>query len=476
MTEQTPAPVVELSVGAVAHGGHFVSRHEGRVVFVRHALPGERVRVRLTEYDDDARFWRGDAVEVLEASPDRREHVWAPADALAAHGAGRLPAGGAEFGHITLPRQRELKSDVVVEHLSRAAGVDAAAVGFAGVEAAPGEDPDGLGWRTRMAFAVSAAGRPAMHAHRSDRLVEISGMPLAAAGIQDSRLWGTDLTGFGRVEVAAPAVGGQLLVLLVPAEGTAPATAQRAARRVAQDLGPEVSVALLSQADGPAADGRGGLQRISGRTWLRETVDVDAPGAPYEYRVTGEGFWQIHRCAPALLTSAVLDIVDARPGHRVADLYAGAGLFTRALAELVGPTGTVLSIEGAPGTSRDARRNLHGHAQARIVQGRVERRLRPELADVSGARAGTGVRAPGRGGALDAVVLDPPRAGAGKEAVRQIAAAAPGTVAYVSCDPASFARDTAYLAREGYRLEGLRAFDLYPNTHHVELVGRFAAR
>ncbi|GAA3696099.1 class I SAM-dependent RNA methyltransferase [Zhihengliuella alba] len=463
MTDSPTAPVVELSVGPVAHGGHFVSRLEGRVVFVRHALPGERVRVRLTEHDDAARFWRGDAVEVLEASDDRREHVWAPADALAAHAAGRLPAGGAEFGHIVLPRQRGLKSDVVAEHLARTAGLDAADVGFEGVEAVPGEDADGLGWRTRMAFAVSAAGRPAMHAHRSDRLVEISGMPLATAGIQDSALWEVDLSGFERVEVAAPAAGGQLLVLLVPAEGTAPAAAQRQARRVAQGLGTDASVALLAQADGPAADGRGALQRVSGRTWLRETVEVAAPGAPYEYRVTGEGFWQIHRGAPALLTEAVLDIVAAAPGHRVADLYAGAGLFTRPLAELVGPSGAVLSIEGAPGTSKDARRNLHDHPQARIVQGRVERRLGPALAELPDA------------GGLDAVVLDPPRAGAGKEAVRRIAAAAPRSVAYVSCDPASFARDAAYLAREGYRLRGLRALDLYPNTHHVEVVGHFAA-
>ncbi|MGN6440970.1 MAG: TRAM domain-containing protein, partial [Arthrobacter sp.] len=113
-----------LDVGPVAHGGHCVARHEGRVVFVRHAIPGEKVRARLTDAGDGAKFWRADVVEVLEASPDRVEHFWRPADSLRAWSHGHPPVGGAEFGHITLARQRSLKADVLAEQLTRLAGFE----------------------------------------------------------------------------------------------------------------------------------------------------------------------------------------------------------------------------------------------------------------------------------------------------------------------------------------------------------------
>ena len=120
----TAAPTAELTVGKPAHGGHFVARHEGRVVFVRHALPGERVRVRFTETDRAASFWRADVVEVLEASPARVSHPWSLADALKAADRGRAAVGGAEFGHIALEEQRRLKGAVFAEQLSRLATVD----------------------------------------------------------------------------------------------------------------------------------------------------------------------------------------------------------------------------------------------------------------------------------------------------------------------------------------------------------------
>ncbi|GHD01225.1 class I SAM-dependent RNA methyltransferase [Zhihengliuella salsuginis] len=460
-----PAPVVELTIGPVAHGGHFVARHQGRVVFVRHALPGERVLARLTEHDDGARFWRADVVDVLDASADRQDHVWDQADALAAARSGRPAAGGAEFGHIRLEAQRRLKGEVFAEHLERAASIDVSALGFAGVEAAGEEDGLGRFWRTRMAFAVDADGRLAMHPHRSDDLVALSSMPLASEEIQRLSPWDADFSGFERVEIAAPAGGDETLVLLVPSAAAADAAGvRRAARRVASQLPDSASVSVLTQEGGAAADGRGALQRISGRTWLSESVEL-ASGDDYQFRVTGEGFWQIHRAAPATLTDAVLGIVAPEPGQTVADLYAGAGLFTLPLAERVGSGGRVLSIEGAPGTSKDARRNLHEHRQAVIAQGRVERTLRGQLQRLSGGR---GTRR------LDAVVLDPPRAGAGKRAVELIAQAQPATIAYVSCDPASFARDAADLRRRGYELVTARVFDLYPNTHHLETVGHFA--
>ncbi|GAA3687603.1 class I SAM-dependent RNA methyltransferase [Arthrobacter ginkgonis] len=446
---------VELRIGAPAHGGHCVARHEGRVVFVRHALPGELVRARLTECAEEARFWRADTVEVLEASEHRVAHFWAAADALAAAAAGRAPVGGAEFGHAELGHQRELKGRIFREQLVRLGRTDPDAAGFAGVEVPDGERADGLGWRTRAAFSVDDAGRLAMNAFRSNELVPVREMPLAVDAVNALRLWELPLRGLARVEVAVPSDGGAPLVLFVEHDGGTPGLADRAAKRLAEG----VSAAAITQKGGSASDGRGTLRRLRGRTWLGERA------AGHAYRVTGEGFWQIHRLAADTLAAAVLQDLDPRPGQRLADLYAGAGLFTAPLADAVGDAGLVLSIEGAPGTSRDARRNLHGVPQALVLQGRVEKTLAKSLQERALAE---GTEA---GGRLDGVVLDPPRTGAGKMAVRQIAQAGPARISYVSCDPASFARDVADFGRQGYRLEKVRVLDLYPHTHHMETVG-----
>jgi tRNA/tmRNA/rRNA uracil-C5-methylase (TrmA/RlmC/RlmD family) len=264
-------------------------------------------------------------------------------------------------------------------------------------------------------------------------------MPLASSDINNLRLWELDLGGVDRVEVAAPANGSRPLVLLAPALGTRP----KRLNALLAGLPEDVSVASF---DPHKAE----VLRLRGRTWVQETA------AGHEYRVTGEGFWQIHKHAPDTLIGAVNGLLHdggyLAQGSVVADLYAGAGLFTAPLADAVGITGSVLSVEGAPGTSRDARKNLHGRPQVEIVQGRVERILRQR---------------PRR---FDSLILDPPRAGAGKTVVNQLIASGPRAVAYVSCDPASFARDVGYFRQGGWRLERLRAFDLYPHTHHVESV------
>jgi tRNA/tmRNA/rRNA uracil-C5-methylase (TrmA/RlmC/RlmD family) len=438
-----------VDVGPVAHGGHCVARHEGRVVFVRHGIPGEKVRVRLTEDGPAAKFWRADVVEVLEASPDRVDHFWDLADSGRSWSHRHPPVGGAELGHISHERQRSLKAEVLAEQLRRLAGVELSPVVEAAGEqegtAADGGRAAGLGWRTRAGFAVTPAGKLGMHAHRSDTVLPVRGMPLAADAINALNLWEIDLQGIERVEVAAPANGSRPLVLLVPAPGTR-------AKRLSAILGqlPEdVSVASFDPAKGEAL-------QLRGRTWVQESA------AGHEYRVTGDGFWQIHRDGPDTLVGAVTGYLNdggfLAPGAVVADLYAGAGLFTAPLADAVGVTGSVLSVEGSPGTSRDARKNLHGAAQVEIVQGRVERVLRQKPRN------------------YDAVILDPPRAGAGKEVVRQLVAAGPRAVAYVSCDPASFARDVGYFRQGGWELDGLRAFDLYPHTHHMETVALLTPR
>ncbi|MFP5313632.1 MAG: class I SAM-dependent RNA methyltransferase [Actinomycetes bacterium] len=431
-----------LDVGPVAHGGHCVARHEGRVVFVRHAIPGEKVRARLTDAQEDAKFWRADVVEVLEASPDRVEHFWQLADSPRAWSSGHPPVGGAEFGHIRLARQRQLKADVLAEQLTRLAGFAEVPSAWSGAVEAVGEKHDGgsgLGWRTRASFSVTPAGRLGMHAHRSHHIVPVRDMPLASDAINALRLWDLDLQGVERVEVAAPANGSRPLVLLA----AAPGTRDKRLRAIASAVPGDASVAAFD----PTA---GSVTQLRGRTWVQESA------VGHDYRVTGEGFWQIHRDAPGTLVGAVTEFLQQgdflHSGAVVADLYAGAGLFTAVLADAVGETGSVLSVEGAPGTSRDARKNLHSAPQVEVVQGRVERVLRQKPRS------------------FDALLLDPPRAGAGKAVVGQLVASQPRAIAYVSCDPASFARDVGYFRRAGWELAGLRAFDLYPHTHHLETV------
>ena len=390
-----------VRTGNVGHGGFVVARHEGVVVFVRHALPGELVVAQVTEGNEGDRFLRADAVEVLEASPDRVQQPcpWARPGLC----------GGCDWQHATLPAQRSLKAAVVTEQLSRLAGLDLDVT----VEALPSPDGstgdhDGLGWRTRVQWAVDDAGTVGLRRHRSHVVVPVDRCRIAdpdiavspeLAGLEDTRVTG--------VETLVSSAS-ETLTLLGTADGR-------------------------TFADGP--------------TVLHE----EAAGRTFE--VTGSGFWQVHPAAADTLVDAVLAGLDPQPGERCADLFSGVGLFSAALAERVGRTGHVVAVEGDRGAVDDAARNLADLPQVAVVADRVDRAL-----------------AGGAVGPRDLVVLDPPRTGAKREVVEAVAALGPRAVAYVACDPAALARDLAFFAEQGYVLESLRAFDLFPMTHHVECV------
>lgn len=445
----TQENILKVRLEAPAHGGHTVARHEGRVIFVRHGIPGELVSIAVQDDGEKARFWRGDVVEVHEASEHRVTHFWPQADSLLAAARGVLPVGGAEFGHISLEAQREIKGQIFLEQMARLGKIDATKHGFTGVVAPEGESAHALGWRTRTAFVVDEKGRLAMSAFRSNDLVPIKEMPLAHPKINELKLWDLPLAGISRIEVAVGSGDDAGVLVLFIEDGTVAGAAGRAAKRLPEGT----SAAALTQVPGSASDGRGALQRLRGRTWLSESV------AGHDYRITGEGFWQIHRLAPATLIERVMSQLAPSYGTRIADLYAGAGLFSAPLAKAVGDDGMLLSIEGAPGTSKDALKNLREFPQAIISQGRVEKTLSRELNT--------------RKAKLDSIVLDPPRTGAGKAAVSAMVRSGAKKISYVSCDPASFARDTADLMSAGFRLEAVDVIDLYPHTHHMETVGLF---
>ena len=432
---------VRLEIGPVAHGGSCVARLDSRVVVVRHALPGEVVLATLTDADETARFWRADAVEILQASPDRVPSRCAVA------GAGGC--GGCDWQHASLGAQRRLKADVVLEQLRRLGKRDDAELAALWpdglvVEPVPG-DVDGLGWRSRVRFTMDGAGRAGMFRHRTHEVVPVAECPIAhpqlnAVGVGRTRWPHT----FGvEVVVGHAPQDDQLPLVIVEADGAT-------GTRDIPPLGVPVSLARRSKQ---------GLQRVRGRTWVGEQVTVD--GVPRAFRVSGGGFWQVHPGAAQTLLDAVLAAAEPRPGERAVDLYSGVGLFTAGLALRVGAGGAVLAVEVDPRGAQDARRSLHDLPQVQLETGRVERVL--AVATEAEPWAGT----------ADVVVLDPPRAGAGRAVVESIAALSPRVVVYVACDPAALARDVQTFDGLGYRLSGLRAFDTFPMTHHVECVAVF---
>ena len=369
-----------------------MARHEGRVIFVRHALPGERAVVEITEGEDESKFLRGDAVEILRASPDR---VVPPCPF-----SGPNLCGGCDFQHVAIEAQRGLKSFVVREQLQRLAGVDVPVE----VEAVPGDD-DGLGWRTRVQYAIDDDGHAGLRKHRSHEVVRLDHCRIAHPGLPP--VTAQDWSGADTVEAIWSSTGEQLR--LVTADGE-------------------------RFRDGP---------RI-----LRETA------VERTWQVTGSGFWQVHPGAADALVRAVLDGVAAQEGERALDLYSGVGLFTAALADRVGASGTVVAVEADELATGDATRNLGDLPQAEARLDRVDHVLSsdvlPEGADI--------------------VVLDPPRSGAKRKVVEGIVRQGPRVVAYVACEPAALARDVAIFDEHGYRLARIRAFDLFPMTSHVECV------
>ncbi|MGI8533055.1 MAG: class I SAM-dependent RNA methyltransferase [Geodermatophilaceae bacterium] len=305
--------LLDLEVGAVAHGGHCVARHEGRVVFVRHALPGERVLARITE-DGGGSYCRADAVRVLRASSARV----APPCRFA--GAGRC--GGCDFQHVDPAEQRRLKAAVVAEQLTRLGGLPDVAVE---VEELPG---GALGWRTRMQFAVDRSGRPGLRRHRSHDVEHVDDCVIAHPDLVVSEVLGRSWGATREVDVVR--AGGSRTVLRRPVRG---------------------AVKLI----GPGS----GRVEAAGRGW----------------RVSAGGFWQVHPAAADVLARCVLDFAGVGPGERCLDLYAGAGLFGGVLAPVVGPSGSVLCVESDEIAVADALVNLDGMGWAGVRRARVDAAL-----------------------------------------------------------------------------------------------------
>ncbi|WP_426510784.1 class I SAM-dependent RNA methyltransferase [Dactylosporangium sp. McL0621] len=291
--------LLEVEVGPVAHGGFCVARHEGQAVFVRHALPGERVRALVTERRKG--FLRADAVEVLLPSPDRV----IPPCPFAGPGA----CGGCDWQHASWDAQRELKSQVLREQLARLGGISDLNDLSVLVEPLPGGP---LSWRTRVQYAVDGEGRPGLHRHRSSDVIPVDRCRIAHPAIQAlpilDRAWPPGST----VEATASSAGET--AVLTRAARTGPPT-------------------------GPVPPIR---ERAAGHEWL-----LDAGG-----------FWQVHPHAVEAFTGAVLAQLAPEPAERAWDLYGGAGVFAAALAPHCGPVTVVEADRRAVAAGRRALRDL----------------------------------------------------------------------------------------------------------------------
>jgi tRNA/tmRNA/rRNA uracil-C5-methylase (TrmA/RlmC/RlmD family) len=430
-TESAPSLVgqeYEVEVGPVAHGGHCVARTDaGLVLFVRHALPGERIVARVTEGEEGARFVRADAVQVLTASKDRIEPP------CPFSGPGRC--GGCDWQHAAPGAQRRLKAAVVAEQLERLAGLTPEQAGWDGtVMPAPGDKVvkgEVPAWRTRVQYAVDAEGRAGLRKHRSHDVEIIDHCLIAAPAVSELGVEDRTWPQIASVEAIAATGSHDRQVILTPRPG---------GRLPIVELDQPVSVQRVGERDHA-------VHRVHGRPFVRERA------AGRTWRVGDGGFWQVHPKAADLLVEVVMQGLMPRKGDMALDLYCGVGLFAGALAERVGEQGAVLGIESGKRAVEDARHNLQDFDRVRIEHGKVEQVLPRTRIDEA-----------------DLIVLDPPRAGAGKQTVGQLAALGARRIAYVACDPAALARDLAYFADTGYRPTTLRAFDLFPVTHHVECV------
>ena len=386
--------LVQVTIEKVAHGGHFIARHDGAVIFVRHAIPGEKCTIQITSTGSS--FNRADVVSVETPSEFRVE-----APCTFSH---RNGCGGCDFQHISVAHQRTLKSDVITEQFSRIAKMD--------LRVEVEKVGESTHWRTRAIATTDRNGKLGFYKSRSHSIAPVTDCIICVEGMNFNEIASRDLKGDIRVEISTSNTGERSIAL-------APARGEEKARLT----------------EGPAVL----HENVLGRT----------------LEVSQESFWQSHKKAPEVLTQAVLEFAQLKSGEHVLDLYGGVGLFSAAILEAVGSTGHVDLIEGSKVATADAGRNFAAFSNITIATGDVAKLL-PRIT------------------AADVVVLDPPRDGAGKEAVAHIARLAPRAIVYVACDPAALARDTAYLADHSYSLVKVRAFDLFPMTHHIECVALYA--
>ena len=404
-----------LKLDAMAHGGEAIGRHEGRVVFVPYAIPGERVRVAIEEdraRTTPARFARARLVDILDPSPAR-------VDPPCPH-FGPDACGGCQWQHIDYQVQARIKGLVTVDQFQRVGKFEAPLV-FEPL-------PDETGWeyRNHALFRVNAEGRLGFLSARSHDVYPIDDCmilhPLLSDLYQSLDMTYPELEW---MELRAGTATGDLLVLLQAKEEEPPAL----------EVDFPLSIVQIRHDDAIAP--------LIGLDYIIESVHER------EFRISATSFYQVNSAQAARLVEVVLGALEPQGHEKVLDAYCGVGLFTAFLGEEVGQ---VTGIEAHRTAVADARHNLGGADNVTILEGTVEEML-PTIEHK-----------------LDAAVVDPPRTGLDKEALDALVAHDPERIVYVSCDPATLARDVQRLVKQGYTMQWVQPVDLFPQTYHIENV------
>ncbi len=403
---------MDLTIGltAMAHGGAALGRDpQGRVIFVPFAIPGETVRVRPTKGKE--RYTHAELIEVLEPSPHRVEprclHY------------GRC--GGCHFQHIAYPAQLAFKTEVVRDQLSRVGKFENPPVEMALPSPATWE------YRNSASFSPTEDDRLGYWSHAEEQV-----MPIEECHLLQPALLGLyrdldlELPGLRRLTLRVDAYG-DLLVVFETEDAEPP---------VLEADFPVSAAILLPTGEAASLIGDNYLtERCAGRDW----------------QVSAGSFFQVNPPAAEHLVRLVNDLAALSGSEAVLELYSGVGLFT---AGLSAASGRVVGVEASPDAVADAAINLDETENVELYQGPVEEIL-PALTDQP----------------FDVVVLDPPRGGVEPAVIDALDTIHPRRMVYVSCDPATFARDARRLTRSGYRLSQVRAVDMFPQTFHIETVG-----
>ena len=395
--------VLELEVSKVVHGGYGLARHEGYVVFAKGALPGEVVTARVADAKKSHAF--ADVLSVLSPSAHRVAHVWPEADVA------RAPeerAGGADYGHIDIAFQRELKTEILRDALARFGRVDASLVQTSNVKAIPGDD-SGMNWRTRVSLHVDEDGSAGPYAEGSHKVIPVNTLPLATEAINSLGAHRMQWSGHQRIRIVD--------------------NSRDSPRLVIDSQKPET----ITQ-------------------WVGE----------FPFRLSDQSFWQVHHSTAQTLFDDVSHRIsslelDAHAEHW--DLYGGVGLFGRAIADALGRSVKLTTVESDSESTEFASENLADVVGARAMCSPAERFVIEQASSRHESSPPIGV-----------VVLDPPRSGAGKKVIDALAQTSPQAMIYVACDPVALGRDLGLLSEHGYHPRDIAGFDLFPHTHHFETV------
>ncbi len=403
-----------LELTAIAHGGAALGRHEGRVIFVPYALPGETVRVEIAE--DKGRYAFARLVEVLEPSPDR---VAPPCPYFSPTG-----CGGCQWQHIDYQTQLRFKSEIVIDQLARIGKIPDPVV--------RPTLPDSSGWayRNHAQFHPQPDGGLGFQAASSNETIAVDECPILHPLLSDLyTALDLDFEGLRRLSLRAGTATDDLMLILEMTEDLPPS--------LEIDL-PVSCVLLLS--DGIHVN-------LIGNNHITETV------ADHTYRISAPSFFQVNTPQAAQLVRLVTEYLNLRGDETVLDAYCGVGLFTTHLAECAD---LVIGIEQSPAAVNDLLENTAEQENVDVIEGPVEAVL-PDL-DIP----------------LNAAVIDPPRTGVDRFALDALVERRPARLVYVSCDPATLARDAQRLVRGGYKLVEVQPVDMFPQTYHVESVALFA--